>query len=183
MWTVHGHQLIEVRHNDVRKYGESHWLRSILLYCFGQVVGSVVIIVVVVVVVAHHETTRLGHGHQSQYQMKLVHRGQASKIVWIGHGPYRAQNSSVDTALRQKGHGVLSRDGNTTAAAAVIGKREDNSKDCVDKIEAIRLFQWGSVVDAVHSFVTNFVVVVVVDKERVVLLEAIGRSSAICLLE
>jgi hypothetical protein len=101
--------------------------------------------------------------------VKLVHRGEASKIVWIGDGPYRAKDSSVDAALRQKGHGVLSRDGNTAAAAVVVaigvaigvaiivivavaGRREDNPKDRVDEIEAICLFQRGSVVNTIHSF-------------------------------
>ena len=82
--------------------------------------------------------------------------------MWIGDGPYRAKDSSVDAALRQKGHGVLSRDGNTAAAidigvaiivaVAVAGRREDNPKDRVDEIEAICLFQRGSVVNTIHSF-------------------------------
>jgi len=152
LWTVHGHQLIGLRHDDVRKDGEGHWLRRILLYRVGQVVGGSISR-------CYYETTRLGHGHQSQDDMKLVHRGEASKIVWIGDGPYQAEDSSVDAALCQKGHGVLSRNGNTAAAIGigiVIGRWEDNPKDRVDEIEAIRLFQRGCIVDAVHSFRYDF---------------------------
>ena len=96
------------------------------------------------------------HGHQTQDQPKLVDRCEAAKILRIGDAPDSPQDSPVHSALRQEPYGILSRNAN---ANSVVGKRKTDSKDLLDQIQTVDLFQLCGVV---HQAVVVVVVVVVV---------------------
>lgn len=116
--------------------------------CDVVLVGSSISISISIVVVVEH--SRLRHCHQSQDHVKLTNAGQASKAPGIGHVPYRTQESSIDATPCQEGNGVASRDVDVDIDTDIDTRvGEDNSKDPIGKIEAVRLFDRGGFVDAI----------------------------------